>query len=266
MLVNDFISTTQPATFLDVAAGPGILTSVILKCLEQENRQVPMGSQFFVTDYAEGMVETAKKCFETIELAKFGLSDLQCYCMDACHPELPPSASKLTHVGCMFGIMFFPDRKAALQRLHELMIPGGKVIIGTWFHADFLVLSYEFAASLCSTEEDFQEMPATCDPLPCFNPEETKQELIETGFHHIEIEQYSHLFLLPNNEELFNVLVMNPVVINKYPKIKNMHKSELHEKWLLFLNSDHENGKKWLREDGKIVALEFTGNIIIGLA
>lgn len=259
ILFSDF--PVEPVAFMDVAAGPGILSSAILQYLERNRRQFPSDSSMLITDYAEGMVEKAVERFHDTNLEQYGLSSVQCLVMDACNPVVPPQTPKITHLGCMFGILFFPDRQGALTKLHELMVPGGKALFGTWYHADFAVLCYEFAVLLCKTEEDRLGMPSIVEPLPCYDPKETEAELLQAGYSDIVIRQEERTFVVTHDESLFNVFAMNPV-IKKYPTLAKAKMEEMHDQWFAYLHESHPVGKKWLVDDGRSIALRYVGNVI----
>ena len=113
----------SPVKFLDVAAGTGALTLALMKALDDSRLR---HSEFTVTDFAQGMVEASRALIESTDFAA-GRVDFQV--KDA--QDLRYGDGSFTHIGCMFGIMFFADRSKGLREMHRvLQEEAGLAVIG----------------------------------------------------------------------------------------------------------------------------------------
>ena len=62
--------------------------------------------------------------------AELGLHNIDFREMDAEAPDLPENSFEI--VLCRFGLMFLPNPQVALERLHELLAPGGRLVAAVW--------------------------------------------------------------------------------------------------------------------------------------
>eukprot|EP01040_Poterioochromonas_malhamensis_P007663 gene7663-8275_t len=266
-LLFEDLKADKPVVFLDVAAGPGTLVRSLVEQLETEQLHLPASSQFLVTDYADGMVQNANSFLSEKNLEQYGVVKVSCFQMDGCEPVLLDPSLKVTHLGCMFGIMFFPKRVQGLQRLRELMVPNGKAIFGTWHHADSLPFCRDFCLQLDPTEEEKVSFEAVADELPCRDPKELEEEFRVTGYQSIEIRQIERLFQLQPDEGLFNGVITNPAFLEKFPILKRYSREELLNRWRACLKPDHPFGQRWISEDDhEKISLRFIANIVITTA
>ena len=101
---------------LEVACGTGIVTTRLVKAL-------PLGASLTATDLNEPMIEIARKKIEASEPVTWKAAD-------AC--ELPFGDEWFTTVVCQYGLMFVPDKTAALREAHRVLQPGGTFVFNVW--------------------------------------------------------------------------------------------------------------------------------------
>jgi SAM-dependent methyltransferase len=71
---------------------------------------------------------------------------------------LPVEDATFDVVACEFGVMFFPDRVAALAEARRVLRPGGAVVVSTWDTVE----RHAFAAALTAAlERTFPDDPPT---------------------------------------------------------------------------------------------------------
>lgn len=129
----------RPRTVLELAAGTGALTSALLTAM-------PTAS-VMATDLNEAMV-VAGSALEP--RAVWRQADAQ---------ALPFEDGTFDLVVCQFGVMFFPDRRAAYAEVGRVLAPQGRFLFNSWGP----VSSHGFGAAFQAALE--QSMP---DEAPSF--------------------------------------------------------------------------------------------------
>ncbi|KAJ3192427.1 hypothetical protein HK101_006583 [Irineochytrium annulatum] len=107
---------------MDVACGPGEGSRRLARALQERND----GSTVLATDYAEGMVEEARKL-----LQKENLENVEFAVVDGMDMTNIPNNSK-DAVTSQFGIICMPDGVKSLHEMHRILRPGGVVGVTTW--------------------------------------------------------------------------------------------------------------------------------------
>ncbi len=108
-------SSVQSGRLLEVAAGTGVVTRALA------SRLAPT-VEIVATDLNPGMIERAEKV-GTSRPVTWGQADVM---------HLPYEAAEFDVAVCQFGIMFFPDRVAALREVRRVLRPGGRLLFSTW--------------------------------------------------------------------------------------------------------------------------------------
>jgi ubiquinone/menaquinone biosynthesis C-methylase UbiE len=101
---------------LELACGTGIVTRRLVDAL-------PLGASLTATDLNEPMIEIARTKFEPSEPVTWQTAD-------AC--ALPFGDEWFNTVVCQFGLMFFPDKPAALREARRVLQPGGMFAFNVW--------------------------------------------------------------------------------------------------------------------------------------
>jgi ubiquinone/menaquinone biosynthesis C-methylase UbiE len=98
---------------------------------------------------------------------------------------LPFADGVFDAVICQFGLMFFPDRGAALLEIHRLLRPGGRIALTVWGSADRAPFAGIMARALV------EELPTVRDelllPFALSNPVELGGLLESAGFHDTQV-------------------------------------------------------------------------------
>jgi SAM-dependent methyltransferase len=118
---------------LDVACGTGVLARAALA-------KVAPGGLVAGLDRNQGM----------LEVAKAHAAGIAWRCAQAEH--MPYDDRQFDVVLCQFGLMFFDDRRAALQEMWRVLKPGGVLGIAVW---DLLERSPGYAAMTALLDELF---------------------------------------------------------------------------------------------------------------
>jgi ubiquinone/menaquinone biosynthesis C-methylase UbiE len=113
-----------PSQVLEIAAGTGVLTREIVTAIP--------AARVTATDLNTAMVEFGSR---QVPLAAWRQAD-------ALH--LPFADQQFDLVVCQFGIMFFPDRRAAFREMRRVLIPEGTLLFSTWGPVE----THGFAAAL----------------------------------------------------------------------------------------------------------------------
>lgn len=245
--------------FLDVACGWGYLSMELIERLVELNSAKNDRYKFLVTDYAEGMVHSARNnLLQLCEAKQLSNSFVDCFVMDGCHPTVAPNS--ISFIGCMFGIMFFPELDAALPNLLSTLQPGGVAVFGTWKEADTAAVTEAFCRflSIEATEaiaelRRFLSIGGSRDDMV--------ERLSKAGFVDVRVEEKEHLFDIDcTSPSLFQAIVRNPVLGVCFNGYTGGEEALLLE-WQRFCRDAAQC--PWSRSDGTIVQLRMVANLSI---
>lgn len=104
------------ARVLEVACGTGIVTRELLT-------RLPADGRVAATDLNPAMLELAREHLAADPRLELRTADAQ---------QLPFADGAFDHYVCQFGVMFFPDKVAALREARRVLAPGGEVLLNTW--------------------------------------------------------------------------------------------------------------------------------------
>jgi ubiquinone/menaquinone biosynthesis C-methylase UbiE len=100
---------------LELASGTGVVTRALARTL-------PQAVCITATDLNPAMLEQAK--------TYVGLERVVWREADAMAPPFPDGA--FDHVVCQFGVMFFPEKRAAFREVRRVLRPGGQFLFNVW--------------------------------------------------------------------------------------------------------------------------------------
>ncbi|AWT47143.1 MULTISPECIES: class I SAM-dependent methyltransferase [Streptomyces] len=120
----------RPRTVLELAAGTGVLTSALLAAVPE--------ASVVATDLNDAMVATGSA---REPRARWRQADAQ---------ELPFPDGGFDLVVCQFGVMFFPDKRAAFAEVRRVLAPHGRFLFSSWGPLD----SHGFDAAVQSALDD----------------------------------------------------------------------------------------------------------------
>jgi SAM-dependent methyltransferase len=106
------VAEMSPRTILEVAAGTGLLTAAVTRALPNADMDA--------TDLNPAMVGYAAA---RVPAARWQSADAS---------DLPFPADSFDVVVCQFGVMFFPDKRAAFSEMNRVLRPGGRLLFATW--------------------------------------------------------------------------------------------------------------------------------------
>ena len=116
--VANRLSYLQTGRLLETAAGTGIVTAALAGALP--------GVEIVATDLNQPMLDHAASKPE-LGRVRFQQADAL---------ELPFNEQTFDAIVCQFGVMFFPDRRAAFREAHRVLKPGGRFVFNVWGSVD----------------------------------------------------------------------------------------------------------------------------------
>jgi ubiquinone/menaquinone biosynthesis C-methylase UbiE len=155
---------------LEVACGTGIVT----RCLRNA---LPPNAKLVATDLSEPMLDLARRKFD-------GDRSIEWQTADAL--ALPFADGSFDAVVCQFGLMFVPDKLAALREMHRVLSPGGQLLLNTWHelrHNDVCFVAHTTAATF------FEDDPPKFYELPfsLYDRQQLHSWLEEAGFKNVSV-------------------------------------------------------------------------------
>lgn len=171
--VLDSAAVAQGLAVLDVATGTG--DAALLA-----SRRVQTAGTVIGADISVPMLRVAD--------AKSSASNLHFVAADAM--TLPFRDGIFDAVTCQFGLMFFPDRIAALTEFRRLLRPGGRVALTAWGPPDRAPFAGIMAEALGKA------LPACRDelllPFALGNPVHLEHLLTTAGFSDSQVTRHIH--------------------------------------------------------------------------
>jgi enediyne biosynthesis protein CalE5 len=153
---------------LDVATGGGE------PAVTAAYRVGPSG-HVLATDLSPQMVALGRE-----RAAELGLHNIDFREMDAEAPDLPENS--LNVILSRFGLMFLPNLQVALERLHKLLVPGGRLVAAVWGppqKVPFARWPMEVAMRVLQVPAPPPQMPG---PFSLADSHRLEQLLTEAGF------------------------------------------------------------------------------------
>lgn len=170
--VAPLLAARAPHEVLELAAGTGILTKAMLEVL-------PGSASVTATDLSPAMVEVGSSVAP-------GATWQQADAMD-----LPFDDARFDAVVCQFGVMFFPDRPAAMAEACRVLRPGGRLVLAIWDAVE----TQAFAAPLqAALEERWPDDPPrflTEIPYGYHDTALVEADVRAGGFAEVSVEQRS---------------------------------------------------------------------------
>jgi ubiquinone/menaquinone biosynthesis C-methylase UbiE len=171
---------------LDIAAGTGSFALEIARQFEHEGT-----ASILATDVSPAMIGILKMKCER-DLTEEQKSWVSCHVMDG--QDLKLSNESISHIGCVFGIMFFPDRIKGLSEMYRVLRPGGAAAIAVWRKNPIPLLVEQ--ASIEEGKMTPDETPSPMTKIVFYYADENnlKHDLMAAGFkeEHIAIVESSH--------------------------------------------------------------------------
>ena len=167
--ISERLSSRPVAAVLEVACGTGIVT-------RQLRNRLPKSVKFTATDLNEAMIEYAGRKFTQDENMDWQQADAM---------NLPFSDASFDAVVCQFGLMFVPDRSAAICEAYRVLLPGGIFLFSVWDRIEenpIARTAHEIIATFFESDPpNFYEIP-----FGLYSPSEISALLRDAGFQDIQ--------------------------------------------------------------------------------
>lgn len=181
---------------LETACGTGILTRYL-------RAHLPPGARLIATDLSKSMLGYARETLGGVPSIAWQLADAA---------ALPFSVAAFAAVVCQFGLMFVPDKKAAIRECRRVLIEGGLVALNVWdspAHNLFARIADDTIAGFFPTAPNFYKE----GPFGFHDPKALRDLLDASGFTQVQIERVTLEAFSPSAESLAVGLVNgNPVI------------------------------------------------------
>jgi ubiquinone/menaquinone biosynthesis C-methylase UbiE len=160
---------------LDIATGTGSFALA----LAEEIKSAKAGS-ILATDYNPAMIEILQSKISR-ELPPENQPWISCRVMDGQNLDVP--SNSISHVACVFGLMFFPDHLQGLREMHRVLQPGAAAAIAVWKDMNLLhVLEHVALQSGKLTRGDQLPLPFARTVLACADEVALARDLVSAGF------------------------------------------------------------------------------------
>ena len=111
------IGVKEDSVHLDIATGTGEPGITIAQMADK--------GKVVMVDFSPGMLYFARKRAESLGLKNVEFKECSA-------DDLPFEDNSFDSVTCRLGLMFFPDAEAAINEMHRVLKPGGKVAVSVW--------------------------------------------------------------------------------------------------------------------------------------
>jgi ubiquinone/menaquinone biosynthesis C-methylase UbiE len=184
------------APILELACGTGILTEAL-------RSRLPASSPLTATDLNQPMLD-----FAQAKLA--GVSGITWGVADASSLDFP--SHSFAAVLCQFGLMFVPNKTAALSEIYRVLRDDGVFLFNVWDALEtnqLARIAHETVTALFpSNPPDFYEVPFSLD-----NQEELAVLLREAGFTDLEFAVVAKVGESPSaRDSALGLIYGNPIV------------------------------------------------------
>ncbi len=185
------VSGTSPApgaTVLDVACGTGIVARTAAPIVGENGKLVGL-------DLNPGMLSVAREETQATNV------DSEWHEASAVNMPFPHNA--FDNVYCQCGIMFFPDRPAAMKEMHRVLAPGGHLSASVWRS---LKRTPGFAALESAMAKHVSDDAAAIvrSPFSIDTPKELAALAENAGFNNVRVRLESRMVRFPSVEAFFD--------------------------------------------------------------
>ena len=166
------LALSPESRVLEVACGTGILTRHLLKAL-------PARGSLLATDLNQAMVDYARGKVAADPRLEWKVADAM---------KLPFADASFDVVAIQFGVMFFPDKVAALKESKRVLKRGGTIVFNVWDSMD-----HNLSAKIVH-ELGVREFPADppkffLTPFGYFDAGRIRADMQAAGFTDVAMEE-----------------------------------------------------------------------------
>jgi len=138
-------------------------------------RRVGPSGHVIATDLAPQMIALGRE-----RVAELGLQNIDFREMDAEALDLPEHSFEI--ILCRLGLMYLPNSQMAVERMHQLLVPGGRLVAAVWgppHKVPFVRWPMEVALRVLQVPGPPPQMPT---PFSLADPHRLEQILTQAGF------------------------------------------------------------------------------------
>lgn len=207
--VNGF---TQPIRAIDLAAGPGLLATILGDAYAQAGSLDKVS--ILSTDFSPKMVEKSAEHFASF---KWPPAQFPSRTLDAANLDDVPS-NHYTHAFCSFGLMMMPEATKVLSEMLRVLEPSGTVGITTWKVVGWFPVVMGAIARAKMLNGGEQTVPVGRGPIQAdwSDTAHVQKMLEEAGFQDVQVTTYESRWSFDNQAEcarsLSESLLVLPIV------------------------------------------------------
>jgi SAM-dependent methyltransferase len=164
------VAALQPRRILETAAGTGVVTAALARCLPD--------AEIVATDLNQAMLDVAATRVDS-PLVTFAQADAL---------ALPFDDDGFDAVVCQFGAMFFPDRVAGYREARRVLRPDGALLFNVWDRIEANPVSDRLARAVAELFPDDPPSFLTRVPFGYHDRGRIEADLLLAGFSHIDAE------------------------------------------------------------------------------
>ncbi|MEA2976124.1 MAG: hypothetical protein QOF19_1644 [Alphaproteobacteria bacterium] len=156
---------------LETAAGTGIVTRALA-------RSLPATASIVATDLNQPMLDSAA-ARESSARVTWRQADAQ---------SLPFKDQSFDTVVCQFGVMFFPNKRAAYREALRVLKPGGRFLFNVWDRIEDNEIPHVVIEALAAVFPQDPPRFLARTPHGYHDPRVIRDDVEAAGFTHVEIE------------------------------------------------------------------------------
>jgi ubiquinone/menaquinone biosynthesis C-methylase UbiE len=229
---------------LDVASGTGVVSRRVAEIVGGDGSVVGL-------DISPGMLAVARS------VPAPGAASIEW--VEGSAVSLPFGDHEFDLVLCQQGLQFFPDRQSALNEMHRVLKPGGRLGLSVWRSVEHQTLFQAFDEA---TERHFGAMPEDVGPFSFGDAAKIRALADKAGFREIAVGSVTGPVRFPQ-PELFAELTIGTAaaVMPEYGRLSDDEREGL----IRAIRRDLEAPIRQHTEDGKLV-FTLTSHIVTARA
>jgi len=203
----------QGAQVLEISCGTGLVTWPLAEIVGPHGRVL-------ATDISERMVARTGA-----EAARRGLAQVSCRRLGA--EAIDEADESFDVVVCALGLMYVPEVATALNEMHRVLVPGGRVVVAVWG-----------ARARCGWAEVFPivESRVASDVCPMFFQLGTGDTLVEllarAGFEDLRADRLSSTLAYESSEDAADAAFIGGPVALAYSRFDEGTRIEVRQEYV----------------------------------
>jgi ubiquinone/menaquinone biosynthesis C-methylase UbiE len=178
------LADTKAGDLLEVAAGTGIVTRAMARRLAPEIRIVATDLNQPMIDFAASQTDAARVTWRQADAL-----------------SLPFADASFDIVVCQFGVMFFPDKRAAFREARRVLRPGGRFIFNVWDRLEENEFPHTVTGAVAAMFPDDPPRFLARMPHGYHDTAVIRAELQSADFKHIDVETLARRSRTPSHRD-----------------------------------------------------------------